>query len=131
MGLSQSANAIKNAKLTLQQTLAAGQRNGEVQGLAAGYIDDETSKLDDVFDQLSELSREKAKFGKLSVKSVENLKQVVAQISQEKKALSDKIALAQSNGQITGNTLANLKKSEQALANIESTLQNAAQGLRN
>merc|ERR1712212_512548 len=118
--LKQTADAVKNAKLALQQNLQEGQTKNEVHNLAAGYVDEETAKLGDIVD---ELNTEKEVNGKLSTESKEDLEEITAQISQEKKALSNKLALAQVKGQISGNTLDNMKKSEQLLGNIESALQ--------
>merc|ERR1712058_36255 len=121
--LAQTANAVKNAKLALQQNLQGGQKNNEVQGIAAGYIDQETTKLDDIVGELAKLSTEKEVNGKLSTESKEKVKEITEQIAEEKKAISNKLAVAQVNGQISGNTLDNMKKSEQLLGNIESALQ--------
>merc|ERR1719308_765394 len=121
--LKQTADAVKNAKLALQQNLQEGQTKNEVHNLAAGYVDEETAKLGDIVDKLNELNTEKEVNGKLSTESKEDLEEITAQISQEKKALSNKLALAQVKGQISGNTLDNMKKSEQLLGNIESALQ--------
>merc|ERR1712142_634883 len=121
--LAQTANAVKNAKLALQQNLQGGQKNNEVQGIAAGYIDQETTKLDDIVGELAKLSTEKKVNGKLSTESKEKVKEITEQIAEEKKAISNKLAVAQVNGQISGNTLDNMKKSEQLLGNIESALQ--------
>merc|ERR1712243_508262 len=118
-----TADAVKNAKLALQQNLQEGQTKNEVHNLAAGYVDEETAKLGDIVDKLNELNTEKEVNGKLSTESKEDLEEITAQISQEKKALSNKLALAQVKGQISGNTLDNMKKSEQLLGNIESALQ--------
>merc|ERR1711872_278607 len=121
--LAQTANAVKIAKLALQQNLQGGQKNNEVQGIAAGYIDQETTKLDDIVGELAKLSTEKEVNGKLSTESKEKVKEITEQIAEEKKAISNKLAVAQVNGQISGNTLDNMKKSEQLLGNIESALQ--------
>merc|ERR1712066_221844 len=121
--LAQTTNAVKNAKLALQQNLQGGQKNSEVQGIAAGYIDQETTKLDDIVGELAKLSTEKEVNGKLSTESKEKVKEITEQIAEEKKAISNKLAVAQVNGQISGNTLDNMKKSEQLLGNIESALQ--------
>merc|ERR1712240_195732 len=121
--LAQTANAVKNAKLALQQNLQGGQKNNEVQGIAAGYIDQETTKLDDIVGELAKLSTEKEVNGKLSTESKEKVKEITEQIAEEKEAISNKLAVAQVNGQISGNTLDNMKKSEQLLGNIESALQ--------
>merc|ERR1711931_13000 len=121
--LAQTANAVKNAKLALQENLQGGQKNNEVQGVDAGYIDQETTKLDDIVGELAKLSTEKEVNGKLSTESKEKVKEITEQIAEEKKAISNKLAVAQVNGQISGNTLDNMKKSEQLLGNIESALQ--------
>merc|ERR1712240_858883 len=122
--LAQTANAVKNAKLALQENLQGGQKNNEVQGVDAGYIDQETTKLDDIVGELSKLSTEKKVNGELSTESKEKVKELTEQIAEEKKAISNKVAVAQVNGQISGKTLDNMKKSEQLLGNIESVLQN-------
>merc|ERR1712098_562790 len=122
--LAQTANAVKNAKLALQENLQGGQKNNEVQGVDAGYIDQETTKLDDIVGELSKLSTEKKVNGELSTESKEKVKELTEQIAEEKKAISNKVAVAQVNVQISGKTLDNMKKSEQLLGNIESVLQN-------
>merc|ERR1711915_586345 len=104
--LSQSANEIKNAKLMLQQSLLTGLNNNEVIDLAAGYLDEDTSNLENILDQMSALEKEKNLFGKLSSKSVNDLKKINEQIKQQKDRLSNKLTAAENSGKITGNTLA-------------------------
>merc|ERR1712228_619881 len=127
--ISQSAHAVQNAKLILQQSLQNGVDNNEVQNLATGYLKEDTLNLDKIFQHLSVLGREKAQFGKLSSKSIEDLKKVTDQLKYQKNKLSEKLLVAENNAQIKGNTLANLKESEQALASIENTLKSFSNSL--
>merc|ERR1711915_595777 len=60
---------------------------------------------------------------------IEDLKKVTDQLKYQKNKLSEKLLAAENKAHIKGNTLANLKKSEQALASIENTLKSFSNSL--
>ena len=80
--------------------------------MATGFLKQDTLNLDTIFEKLAVLGRENVQFGKLSSKSIEDLKKVTDQLKYQKNRLSEKLLEAENNGQIKGNTLANMKKSE-------------------
>merc|ERR1711936_1269384 len=86
-------------------------------------------KLGETIAKLTSLNQEKEQVGKLSPVSVENMKQLAAQLSQQKKAIEDKLDDAEKKGQISGSTLDNLKKSVENLDKIENFVEDTAEGL--